>query len=350
MLERFTESLFYQNGIANAIPVLICGALLLAIVRAGRQPIWAEAYRRLRRNRLALAAIAIICVYAVPALGDSLGWKDNRNSPRLSLLDRVFDGVFHGQRERTYSPPLGVATVGEPHPHRLLAPGRHLWGTDATGNDVLYETLRGCRTAFIVGGLTQLIATPLALLFGMSAGYFGRRIDDAVQYLYTVLDSIPSILLLIALVLVLGRSVTSICVALGVTSWVGLCRLARGETLKHRDREYVRAARALGVGDGRILLRHILPNLLPIVIITVTLGTSGQILSESILSYLGIGMPTDMGSWGNMVDAARQELTRQPMIWWNLAAAAGALFVLVLALNVLGDALRDAVDPRLRSG
>lgn len=349
-MASFLDSALYQNGIANAIPLLLVGALFWSLRRAGRQPIWAEAYRRLRRNRLALAAIGIISLYGVVALADSIGWRNDRNATRMSLLDRVFDARFHGERERTYSPPLSDRTVGEPHPHVLLFPHGHLMGTDATGNDVVYETLRGCRTAFIVGGLTQLIAAPLALFFGMTAGYFGRRIDDAIQYLYTVLDSIPSILLLIALVLVMGRSVTSICVALGVTSWVGLCRLTRGETLKHRERDYVRAARALGVSDARILLRHILPNLLPLVIITVTLATSGQILSESILSYLGVGMPPDMGSWGNMVDAARQELTRSPMIWWNLLSAASALFVLVLSLNVLGDALRDAVDPRLRSG
>ena len=348
-MEKFIDSAFYQNGIANLLPLLIVGALVFALARARRQPIWAEAYRRLGRNRLALASLVIIGLYGAVALTDSFGWKENANAPRLSLLDRAFNARFHNERERTYSPPLGTYTVGEPHPHPLKFPRQHLMGTNATGSDVVYETLRGCRTALIVGGLTQLIATPLALLFGMTAGYYGRRVDDAVQYLYTVLDSIPSILLLIALVLVLGRSLTSICVALGVTSWVGLCRLTRGETLKHREREYVRAAKALGVSDSRILSRHILPNLLPIVIITVTLGTSGQILYESILSYLGVGMPPDTGSWGNMVDAARQELAREPIIWWNLAAAAGALFLLVLALNVLGDALRDAVDPRLRS-
>jgi peptide/nickel transport system permease protein len=140
------------------------------------------------------------------------------------------------------------------------------------------------------------------------------------------------------------------CVALGVTSWVGLCRLIRGETLKHRDREYVRAARALGVGHARILLRHILPNLLPIVIIQVTLGFSGLVLAEAILSYLQLGVQPGIGSWGNMIDAARLELAREPILWWNLAAASTALFVLVLAFNLFGDALRDAIDPRLRSG
>jgi peptide/nickel transport system permease protein len=240
---------------------------------------------------------------------------------------------------------MASMTTGEPKPQKLKEPGTHILGTDGTGQDVLYRTLKGARTAFIIGGLTSLIATPLALLFGLAAGYYGKGVDDGIQYLYSVLASIPSILLQIALVLVLGKGIFQICIALGITSWVGLCRLTRGETLKHRDREYVRAAKALGVSDFRLLTRHILPNLLPVIIITVTLGFSGLILSESILSYLGIGVDADMGSWGNMIDAARDELARDPVIWWNITSASVALFILVLAFNLLGDALRDAVDP-----
>jgi peptide/nickel transport system permease protein len=350
VLARFGDSAVWANGLSNLIPLGLVVLLFVAVRRARREPIWAEAYRRLRKNRMAIASVVVIGLYGTVALLDSVGWRENANAPRRTLLDRAFAARFHGQKERTYSAPLARETSGEPSPHPLLYPGKHLLGTDATGSDVLYEALRGCRTAFLVGGLTQLIVTPLALLLGMSAGYWGRRVDDAVQYVYTVLDSIPSILLLISLLLVLGRGVVSICLALGVTSWVGLCRLVRGETLKHRDREYVRAARALGVSDARILARHILPNLLPLVIIQVTLGASNLVLGEAVLSYLQVGVPPEMGSWGNMIDAARQELTREPIIWWNLGAAAVAVFVLVLAFNLLGDALRDAIDPRLRSG
>ena len=348
LFARFSESALNQNGVSNIIPLLVVGLLFWGIVRAGRQPIWAEAYRRLRRNALALAAIVIIGSYGAVAVADSLGWRNNSNAPRRTLLDRAFDARF-ATTEPTYSPPLGTETVGEPHPHKLRYPGQHLLGTDATGQDVLYLTLKGCRTALLIGGLTQIIVTPLALFFGMAAGYYGKRVDDAIQYLYIVLDSIPSILLLVALLLVLGKGIVPICLALGMTSWVSLCRLVRGETLKHRDREYVRAARSLGVSNTRILTRHILPNLLPLVIISTTLGVSGNILYESILSYLAIGVDPGTGSWGNMVDAARQELTRDPLIWWNLGGAVVATFVLVLAFNILGDALRDAIDPRLRS-
>ncbi|HZP82560.1 MAG TPA: ABC transporter permease [Chthonomonadaceae bacterium] len=329
--------------LSNLIPVLVVVVLVWALVRARRAPLWAEAYRRLGRNHIAMAALAVICLYGLVAFLDSLSWKDSRNDDPKSVIDRV----FARPKERTYSAPCATMTTGEPHPRPLK--GWHLLGTDGVGDDVLYRTLKGCRTAVIIGGFTSLIVTPLALFFGMLAGYFGKRVDDAVQYTYTVLVSIPDILLLIALLLVLGRGLPQLCIALGITSWVGLCRLVRGETLKHRDREYVRAARALGVSHGRILLRHILPNLLPVVIISVTLGFSGLVLSESILSYLGIGVGPEVGSWGNMIDAARMELAREPIIWWNLTAASVALFILVLAFNIFGDALRDAIDPRLRS-
>ncbi len=336
----------FNNDIAhNVIPIAFLGLLFYALFAAGRQPLWAEAYRRLRRNSVAIFAIAIIGVYGMVATLDSLGTTDKKSQKYVTLLDRIAGR----EQERTYSKPMASMTTGEPKPQRLKQPGTHLIGTDGTGQDVFYRMLKGARTAFIIGGLTSLIATPFALLFGLAAGYYGKTVDDLIQYVYTVLSSIPPILLQIALVLVLGRGIEKICFALGITAWVGLCRLVRGETLKHRDREYVRAAKALGVSDFRLLTRHILPNLLPVVIISVTLGFSGFILAEPILAYLGIGVDADMGSWGNMIDAARDELARDPVIWWNITAASGALFVLVLAFNLLGDALRDAVDPRLRS-
>ncbi|HZT42578.1 MAG TPA: ABC transporter permease [Chthonomonadaceae bacterium] len=327
----------------NIIPVLIVAIVVMVIARSRRAPLWAEAYRRLGRNPLALLALAVILLYGAVAFLDSIGWQNSRASARSTIIDRIFERP----PERTYSVPMATMTTGEPTPHKLI--GWHLLGTDGVGDDVLYRTLKGCRTAFIIGGFTSLLVVPIALFFGLVAGYFGKWVDDGVQYTYTTLGSIPDILLIIALVLVLGKGLVNLCIALGITSWIGLCRLIRGETLKHRDREYVRAARALGAGSGRILLRHILPNLIPVVIITTTLGFSGLVLSEAILSYLGIGVPPDMGSWGNMIDAARLELARDPIIWWNLVSASGALFVLVLAFNLLGDALRDAIDPRLRS-
>ena len=328
----------------NALPCIIVALLVWAVVHARHQPLWAEAYRRLARNPLAMLALGVICLYGVIAVLDSLQWRDTPTEEPKTMLDRLF---AHVPQERTYSAPFATMTTGEPQLHALQ--GWHLLGTDGNGKDVLYQALKGCRTAMIIGGFTSLLVTPMALLFGMSAGYFGRRVDDAVQYTYTVLASIPDILLLIALLLVFGHGLDKLCYALGITNWVGLCRLVRGETLKHREREYVRAARALGVSPLRILARHILPNLLPLVIISITLGFSGLVLAESILSYLGIGVEAGTGSWGNMIDAARLELAREPVVWWNLVAASTALFLIVLAFNLFGDALRDALDPRLRS-
>jgi len=141
----------------------------------------------------------------------------------------------------------------------------------------------------------------------------------------------------------MGRGPVQVCIAMGVTSWVGFCRIARGETFKLRELDYVQAARALGVSDLKLIWRHILPNLMHLVVITFVLTFSGLVLSEAILSYLGIGID---GSWGQMIDQARDELARDPIIWWNLAAASAALFGLILAVNFVGDAVRDVLDPR----
>ena len=176
----------------------------------------------------------------------------------------------------------------------------------------------------------------------------GQFITADSQTGVLALRTVAYFLLLISLLMVLGRGLTQICIALGVTTWVQLCRLIRGETLRHREREYVRAARALGVSPFSIMFRHILPNLFHIVIIAVTLSLSGLILYEVTLTYLGLGLEPGAGSWGAMIDAARLELAREPVIWWNLVAASVAVFILVLALNLFGDALRDALDPRLR--
>jgi peptide/nickel transport system permease protein len=285
----------------------------------------------------------VIAVYASIGIADSVGWYDAATQERRTVIDAIFER----KPERTYSAPLATVTTGEPKPQKIRE--KHILGTDSIGADVFYRTLKGVRTAFQIGGMTVLIVTPLALLLGLTAGYYGKWRDDVITYIYTVLSSVPGILLQIAMVLVLGKGIIQICLALGITRWVGLCRMVRGETIKHREREYVRSAKALGVTDMVILVRHILPNLLPVVIISTTLGFSNLVLSEAILSYLGVGVPDNVGSWGNMIDAARDELARDPVIWWNLTAATAAITGLALSLNLFGDALRDAVDPRLRS-
>jgi peptide/nickel transport system permease protein len=225
----------------------------------------------------------------------------------------------------------------------LKYPRRHLLGTDILGRDVLHMTLKGVRVAMLIGGLTTLIVIPVALLFGVTAGYLGGVVDDAVFFVISTLASIPGLLLLTALIMVLGVGTVQVCVALGVTGWVGFCRVTRGETLKLRELDYVQAARALGGTAPGIIVRHVIPNLMHLVIITFVLTFSGLVLSEAVLSWLGLGIA---GSWGQMIDQARDELARDPVIGWNLSAASTALFGLILAVNVLGDAVRDVLDPR----
>jgi len=303
---------------------------------------WRDVFSEVFRRRR--VAVALLGVFFALALGDTVAWVGAAAEPAggfrepRSLVDRLFPGDF---RERSYSAPLArVEFYGE---QPLRYPGRHLLGTDILGRDVFHMTLKGAKVALLIGGLTSAIAIPLALLFGVPAGYFGRRVDDIVVFIINTLASMPGILLLIALVLALGRGPIQVCVALAITGWTGLCRLVRGETLKLRELDYVQAARALGVSEVRIIVRHIIPNLMHLVVITFVLMFSGLVLSEAVLSWLGIGIN---GSWGQMIDQARDELSRDPAIWWNLAAASTALFTLVLCVNVVGDAVRDVLDPR----
>ncbi len=238
----------------------------------------------------------------------------------------------------------------------------HVLGTDQVGQDILYRAMKGSRVGLVLGILTTLIATPLAILFGIAAGYFGGRIDDLIQYVYTTVDSIPNILRIAAVMLIVTALMTAtqtvvasdtrllwLCVVLGIGSWTGLCRLLRGETLKVKEYEFVQAAEALGVNRLKIMFRHILPNVMHIVLISVVLRFSGLVLAEAVLAYVGIGVDPSMESWGNMINAARLDISRDPAVWWNLLAAFLFMFGLVLPANIFGDAVRDALDPRLKT-
>jgi peptide/nickel transport system ATP-binding protein len=248
-----------------------------------------------------------------------------------------------------------------------LASGYHVLGTDRTGNDVLWQALKSIRTAWVIGSLATVAMLPPALIFGISAGYFKGWIDDVIQYVYTTLTSIPGVLLIGACVLMMqvyidanpGMFPTSaqradlrlflLCMILGLTGWAGLCRLLRAEALKLRELEYVQAARAFGISHIRIMARHLLPNLMHIVLITVVLQFSGLVLYEAVLSYLGIGVDPSMNSFGSMIEKARLEMSRDPMIWWNLLTAFLFMLALVLSANLFSDAVRDAFDPRSRA-
>ena len=336
------------SSLSNLLVVLLLiGSGWLARA-AWRDRYWRENARQLwRRRPIALVTLALFVGIGVL---DSIGWvggggtaaEDTVAALRSrTLIDRLFQP--EGFTEASYSAPLAAVSFygGQPLKH----PGKHLLGTDILGRDVVYRAFKGVRVALLIGGFTSLIVIPIALLFGVSAGYFGKRIDDAVFFVMTVLASVPSLLLLIALIMVMGRGTVQVCVALGITGWVHFCRIARGETLKLREAEFVDAARALGVSDLTIIRRHVLPNIAHLIIITFALSFTGLVLAETILSYLGIGLD---GSWGQMIDQARNELSRTPIIWWNLTGASVGLFALVLAVNMIADALRDIIDPRTR--
>ncbi|KAF0103741.1 MAG: peptide/nickel transport system permease protein [bacterium] len=247
-----------------------------------------------------------------------------------------------------------------------LAPHYHVLGTDKVGQDVLYLSLKSVRTGLLIGTLTTLVVLPLGLGLGIAAGYFGGRVDDVIQYLYTTLNSIPGVLLIAAAVLVVQVQIEAhpelfdtaaaradmrllaLCGILGLTGWTGLARLLRAETLKLRELEFVQAARAFGVSRMRILARHLLPNVMHLVLITVVIDFSGLVLAEAVLSYVGVGVDPAMISFGNMINGARLELAREPVVWWQLVAAFLFMFVLVLAANLFADQVRDALDPKAK--
>ena len=246
-------------------------------------------------------------------------------------------------------------------------PYYHPFGTDRTGNDVLYQALKSIRTAVVIGTLSTVATLPLAIALGLLAGYFKGWVDDLIQYLYTVLSSIPPILLVAAFVLLINVYIDQhvdifetgveraefrlflLCLILGVTGWATLCRLLRAETLKIAELDYVQAARAFGVSHWRIMRRHILPNVAHLVLIVAVLDFSALVLYEAVLSYVGVGVDPNSSSFGSMINLARSEMARDPAVWWNLATAFAFMLTVVLAANLFADAVREAFDPRARA-
>ncbi|MBC7781288.1 MAG: ABC transporter permease, partial [Proteobacteria bacterium] len=240
----------------------------------------------------------------------------------------------------------------------------HVLGTSKVGQSVLYLSLKSIRTSLVIGTLTTLVLMPFAVLLGITAGYFKGWADDLIQYVYTTIESIPSVLLIAAGVLLIQVFMETrpqlfetaaqradfrllmLCVILALANWTGLCRLLRGEALKLRELEYVQAAHAFGVSHWRVITRHLAPNMLHIVLISAVMGFSGLVLAEAVLSYVGVGVDPSMISFGTMINDARLEMAREPMVWWSLAAAFGFMLALVLAANLFADAVRDAFDPR----
>ncbi len=273
-----------------------------------------RAIKRLLRRKFILACFGVVSLYILIAIVGYLGLLPD----------------FQARVGGSYEPPsLEFA--------KLL-------GTDIFGRSILFKILVGTKTAMTIGFLVMLISIPIGLFFGSIAGYYGGKVDAGVMWIYTVLSSIPNLLLLIGISYALGKGLLSICVAMGAVGWVGLCRLIRGEVMKHKNLEYVLAVRLLGAGDMRIMFRHILPNVFHLAIISASLAMLSAIKSEVILTYLGVGIQNG-ASWGTMVADATGELVNG--IWWPLLGVSSAMFIILYALNVVGDALRDALDPKL---
>lgn len=227
---------------------------------------------------------------------------------------------------------------------RLEGPtGLHWFGLDELGRDIFARILSGARISLMVGLIVVGVSATVGIVMGSIAGYFGGRIDEAISRVIDILLAFPGLLLAIALVAVLGPSLTNVILALTLIGWVGYARLVRGQVLRAREFEFVQAARALGASTFRILLRHIVPSVLPAVTVQATLGMAGAILAEASLSFLGLGVQPPTPSWGTMLSYGKAHLLEAP----HLTVFPGvAIAVLVLGFNFLGDGLRDALDPQ----
>ncbi len=307
--------------IGVALALMLCGALMLAVSVAAREPL-GTTWQKIRRRET-----------KVP-------WH-------VALITLGVLGMVIG-------------------PAAMLSGPYHLLGTDLTGNDVLYQSLKSIRTAFVIGMLATIATLPLAVVLGIVAGYFRGWVDEVIQYMYTVLSSVPNVLLIAACVLMVqvfldkhpelfetgaeraDLKLFLLCAVLGLTGWAGLCRLLRAETMKLRELDYVQAASAFGVSDARIMSRHIFPNVAHLMLIVTVLEFSALILYEAVLSYVGVGVDPSMNSFGGMINLARKEMSRDPVVWWSFAAAFAFMVTLVLAANLFADGVRDAFDPRSR--
>jgi len=298
--------------------------------------LWADSLGRLRRHKLAMASLVVIAVYFLFA--------------GFIYLSEVFDWQIELVR--------WDETVGAEY----QPPGReNIFGTDFLGRSVLRKTVYGAKVSITVALWASVISLAIGVPLGAIAGYFRGFVDEIIVWLYTTLSSIPYILLILAFALVLKdkrislqwlglgsfelKGITSVYLAIGLTSWVGICRLIRGEVIKHKDREYVLAAKSYGCSNRRILFRHVIPNVFHLIIINFSLRFVSFIQAEVILSFLGLGQK-NKPSWGAMIDTARLDLPKG--YWWEMTAATVAIFFISLALSVFGDALRDSLDPKLR--
>jgi peptide/nickel transport system permease protein len=346
------------------------GSALRSRTAAGSPGLWALAWRRFRRDRVGIVSFAIVLLFVALALASALrlvasDWEREVGvsyaPPTFVGADRTADAPSAARAPGTPAPGSEVPGIEDPLADELeqirseltagggtaARSGTLPLGADKWGRDVLLKTLKGTETSLLVGLAAALLAACIGTLFGAYAGYFGGRIDDFFNWLYSVLTSIPYLLLILAVAAVLNQKGTStVILILGLTGWTGIFRLVRAEYLKHKAREYVQAADAIGASNRRRMFVHILPNVSHVVLVQLSLHVVLFIKSEVILSFLGFGVGVDTVSWGSMLNEAQNELLIGK--WWQLAAATTAMAVLITAFSLYTDALRDALDPRLK--
>jgi len=221
----------------------------------------------------------------------------------------------------------------------------HYLGTDTLGRDVLSRIIFGSRVSLKVGFVAVGLATLIGLLVGALAGYYGGWVDQGLMRLVDLMLCFPAFFLILAVIAVLEPSIWNIMAVIGLTGWMGVARLVRAEFLSLREREFVTAARALGAGDTRLILRHMLPNALAPVMVSATLGVAGAILTESALSFLGLGVQPPTPSWGNILTAGKDNIE---IAWWLSVFPGLAILITVMSYNLLGEGIREAIDPRLK--
>ncbi len=328
--------------------------------------VWRTAWRRFRNDRVGMVSLVIVAAFLVLILLSATrlvasNWQREvgvPNAPPTLLGPRPPEDL--GTIEVPKGPNVDLSDVDP------LAPKYKEWaeraakmkteeiaraqtlplGGDRLGRDVLAKTVKGTEISVFVGVLASLLATGIGTLLGAFAGFFGRKADDFLEWLYNVFTAVPDILLIFAFAAVFGRGIGTVVLILGLTGWAGVYRQVRAEFIKHRGREYVRAAEAIGASTGSRMFRHILPNVSHVILVRMSLLVVGFIKAEVILSYLGLGVPVDQVSWGTMLAEAQAELILG--YWWQLAAATLFMAVFVTAFSLMADAWRDALDPRLR--
>lgn len=321
-------------------------------------------WRQYRRSPLAVAGLFTALSLGVIALGapflasdvplymvkeGKTYWLPNvvtYKDLQASRLYANFDRWTPGPGETAIRPPVPFSPEKQNLYDYLQPPNRKHWlGTDDRGRDVLSRMIWGARVSMAVGFVAEGIAVLIGIILGALAGYYGGKVDAMILRLVEIMLVFPTFFFIITVMAFLDPSIWNIMVVLGITGWPGIARLVRGEFLKHKSLDYVTAARATGLGDGRVIFRHMLPNTLSPVFVSATFGVAGAILVESGLSFLGFGVPPPTASWGELL---KQSQSYVDFAWWLVVFPGIAIFTTVTSFNVIGDGLRDAMDPRLR--